>query len=122
MIVEERTYTLQPGKTAEWVAFYGERGLPVQQRLLGKLIGFFTSEIGTLNQVVHIWAYDSLAHREQCRANLAGDADWKAYQRDAPKVIVTMENRILVPVPFSPLRKDIRTGRGSSGCCDGRGR
>jgi hypothetical protein len=104
MIVEERTYTMQPGKAAEWVAFYGERGLPVQQRLLGRLIGFFTSEIGTLNQVVHIWAYDSLAHREQCRANLAGDPDWKAYMRDSPKVIVTMENRILVPVSFSPLK------------------
>jgi hypothetical protein len=104
MIVEERTYTTQPGKAAEWVAFYGERGLPIQQRLLGKLIGFFTSEIGTLNQIVHIWAYDSLAHREQCRAALAADADWKAYLRDAPKVIVTMENRILVPVPFSPLK------------------
>ena len=42
---------MQPGKAAEWVTFYGERGLPVQQRLLGRLIGFFTSEIGTLNQV-----------------------------------------------------------------------
>ncbi len=49
MIVEERTYTMQPGKAAEWLAFYGERGLPIQQRLLGRLIGFFTSEIGTLN-------------------------------------------------------------------------
>ena len=104
MIVEERIYTMQPGRVQEWLAFYGERGLAVQNRLLGRLIGFFTSEIGTLNQVVHIWAYDSLAHREQCRAALAADPDWKAYQRDAPKVIVTMENRILVPVPFSPLR------------------
>src|SRR5205823_5849665 len=59
MIVEERIYTMQPGKVQEWLAFYGERGLPIQNRLLGKLIGFFSSEIGTLNQVVHLWAYDS---------------------------------------------------------------
>jgi hypothetical protein len=104
MIVEERCYTMQPGKVQEWLAFYGERGLPIQTRLLGKLIGFFSSEIGTLNQVVHLWAYDSLAHREQCRANLAKDPDWLAYQRDAPKVIQAMENRILVPAPFSPLK------------------
>ena len=104
MIVEERIYTMQPGKVQEWLAFYGERGLPVQQRLLGKLIGFFSSEIGTLNQVVHLWAYDSLAHREQCRANLAKDPDWQAYQRDSPKVIQAMENRILVPASFSPLK------------------
>ncbi len=54
--------------------------------------------------MVHIWAYDSLAHREQARANLAADADWKAYLRDSPKVIQTMENRILVPTAFSPLK------------------
>jgi hypothetical protein len=104
MIVEERIYTMQPGKAPEWLAFYGERGLPIQQRLLGRLIGFFRSEIGVLNQVVHLWAYDSLAHREECRTRLETDPDWQAYLRDAPKVIMKMENRILVPAAFSPLR------------------
>jgi hypothetical protein len=104
MIVEQRTYTVQPGKVQEWLAFYGERGLPIQQRLLGRLIGFFTSEIGTLNRVVHLWAYDSLAHRETARANLAKDPEWQAYQRDSPKVLQQMESVILVPTAFSPLR------------------
>src|SRR5581483_8502266 len=79
MIVEERIYTMQPGRAAEWLAFYGQHGLPVQQRLLGKLIGFFQSEIGALNQVVHLWSYDSLADREQRRARLNTDPDWQAY-------------------------------------------
>lgn len=104
MIVEERIYTMQPGRTAEWLAFYGERGLPIQQRLLGRLIGFFQSEIGTLNQVVHLWAYESLADREQRRARLNADTDWQAYLRDSPKVILKMQNRILTPVAFSPLK------------------
>ena len=104
MIVEQRTYTAMPGRIQEWVSFYGERGLPIQQRLLGKLIGFFTSEIGTLNQIVHIWAYDSLAHREQCRANLAKDPDWQAFLKDSPKVLQAIENKIMVPTAFSPLR------------------
>jgi hypothetical protein len=104
MIVEERIYTAQPGKTQEWVAYYGEHGLPIQQRLLGKLIGFFTSEIGTLNQIVHIWAYDSLAHREQCRAAMAKDPAWQAYLKEAPKVLQAQETRILVPTAFSPLK------------------
>jgi hypothetical protein len=104
MIVEERIYTVQPGKTQEWLAFYGQHGLPIQQRLLGRLIGFFTSEIGPLNLVVHLWAYDSLAHREEARANLAKDPAWQAYLKDAPKVLQQMENRILVPAPFSPLK------------------
>lgn len=104
MIVEERIYTMQPGRATEWLAFYGERGLPIQQRLLGRLIGFFQSEIGTLNQVVHLWAYESLADREKRRTTLSADADWQAYLRDSPKVILKMQNRILTPVAFSPLK------------------
>jgi hypothetical protein len=104
MIVEERIYTAQSGRAKEWVDFYGEHGLPIQQRLLGKLIGFFTSEIGELNKIVHLWAYDSLAHREQCRADLMKDPAWQAYLKDAPKVLIAQENRILVPTAFSPLK------------------
>jgi len=104
LIIEERIYTFQFGKVPEWLAFYEERGLPIQQKLLGRLIGFFQSEIGTLNQVVHIWAYESLAHREECRARLASDPAWQEYIRDVPKTMLNMENRILSPVRFSPLK------------------
>ncbi|XP_013402214.1 protein NipSnap homolog 3A-like [Lingula anatina] len=41
-----------------------------------KLIGFWTSEIGGMNQVVHIWEYDSLKHRGQVRTSLASDPEW----------------------------------------------
>jgi NIPSNAP len=104
MIVEERTYTMQPGKARIWLDYYQERGLPIQQRMLGKLIGFFTSEIGELNQVVHIWAYESLADREQRRGAMMKDPDWQAFLKDVPPVIVKQETRILVPTSFSPLK------------------
>ena len=32
----------------------------LQQRILGNLIGYFTTEIGMLNQSVHLWGYTSL--------------------------------------------------------------
>ena len=104
MIVEMRTYTVQPGKTALWVDYYAKHGLPAQQRMLGKLIGFFTSEIGTLNQVVHIWAYESLADREQRRAAIMKDPEWQAYLRDQPLVLLAQESQILNPTSFSPLK------------------
>ena len=70
MIVEERCYTAQVGRVKEWVDYYEKHAFPIQQKYLGKCIGFFTTEIGTLHQIVHIWAYDSLAHRETARANM----------------------------------------------------
>lgn len=41
-----------------------------------KLLGFWTTELGGLNEVVHIWEYDSLAHRASVRQALAKDPVW----------------------------------------------
>jgi hypothetical protein len=104
MIVEERTYTVKPGTVQQYYADYNPRGLEIQKRILGNLIGYFHTEIGELNQIVHLWGYDSLAEREKRRAALAADQDWHAYLRQSPDIIVKMETRILVPAPFSPIR------------------
>jgi hypothetical protein len=104
MIVEERTYTVKPGTVQQYYADYDPRGLKIQQRVLGNLIGYFHTEIGALNRIVHLWGYDSLAERERRRAALAADAEWLAYLQQSPDIIVEMKTRILVPAPFSPIR------------------
>lgn len=105
MILEVRTYTAAVGKARAWLDFYEANGLPVQRRVLGRLVGFFTTELGTLNQIVHMWAYESLADREQRRATLMKEPEWQAYLRDQPAgVLLAQESKILVPTAFSPLK------------------
>jgi hypothetical protein len=105
MILEIRTYTAHPGKVNTWLEYYEKNGLPVQKRLLGRLVGFFTSEIGTLNQIVHIWAYDSLADREARRSALPKDPEWQAYLKNSPQgILLAQETKILNPTSFSPLK------------------
>ncbi len=104
MIVEERTYTAQVGRVKEWVDYYGEHGFPVQQRHLGRCLGFFTTEIGTLHQIVHLWAYDNLAHRETARAKMAQDPEWHKFVAGQPKVLLAQETRIMSPTSFSPVK------------------
>lgn len=42
-----------------------------------KLIGYWRSEIGgPINELVHIWEYDSLNHRAEVRKALAADPAW----------------------------------------------
>ena len=55
MIVDHRTYELQPGRLRDFLALYEKEGLPVQAKHLGHLVGFFTTEIGNVNEIVHIW-------------------------------------------------------------------
>ena len=104
MIVEERTYTLKPGTVHVYYEDYNPRGLAIQTRILGNLIGYFHTEIGELNRVVHLWGYDSLAEREKRRKALFEDKDWLEYLAQSPDIVVAMESRMLVPAPFSPIR------------------
>ena len=104
MIVEMRTYALHIGKLNAFLEIYERLGLPIQKRVLGNLIGFFQSEIGPLNQVVHLWGYESFADREVRRAALAKVPEWQPYLVRLAPIVASMESRILTPVRFSPLQ------------------
>jgi NIPSNAP len=105
LIVELRTYTVKPLRISDFLQLYERAALPLQTKYLGHLIGFFVSELGPLNQVVHLWGFDSLAERESRRKKMETDPGWTLY-RDALReldVIVEQETKILKSVPFSPL-------------------
>jgi hypothetical protein len=104
VIVEERTYTLEVGKVAEYLRLYEEEGLAIQTRILPRMVGYFSTEIGTLNQIVHLWAYEDLEERRRKRAELVADEEWLAYVAKVRPLILHQENRILIPAPFSPIR------------------
>lgn len=104
MIVEERDYTLKPGKVATFVSTYEQLGLPVQLEYLGRFHGYFTSEIGELNHVVAWWSFDSLDDRQARRARMVIDPRWPDYLAKVAGMLDLQTNRILTPVSFSPLR------------------
>lgn len=100
MLVEQRTYTTHPGKWRDYLALYEAEGMPVQQRILGRLVGYYTSEIGELNQIVHMWAYESLDERAERRATLMADPHWQSYVKKMLPLLVRQESRILLPTRF----------------------
>jgi NIPSNAP len=101
IIIEERCYTLKPGTVALYYQDYNPRGLRIQVRILGNLIGCFYTD---LDQIVHLWGYDSLADCEHRRSLLDADQEWQEYQKQSPDVILRLQSRILYPAPFSPLK------------------
>lgn len=104
MIVEHRTYTLFPGKTPEYLRLYETEGMAIQIPILGRMIGYFTTELGPLNQVIHMWGYDSFEDRARRRAQMAADAGWRAYVAKIQPLIQAQESKILNPTSFSPIR------------------
>jgi len=104
LIIEERQYRIAAGRLSEYLAIYENLGLQIQSRILGNLIGYFSSEIGELSCLVHLWGYESLDDRALRRAELAKQPEWQDYLRQCTPLIVHMENRILLPTRFSPIR------------------
>ncbi len=102
MIVEQRTYTLLPGATPEYMRLYADEGLAIQEPILGRLVGWYTSDFGPLNQIVHIWGYESYAERERRRAELGGDARWQGFLARIRPLILRQESKTLIPAPWSP--------------------
>lgn len=105
MFVEQRTYVLHTGvQLQDYLEAYETIGLPVQRRLLGGFLGYFVSDIGTLNQLVHLWAYDSLDERDRRRTELAADPEWQRCLSIIRPMIASMQNTVLKPASFSPIR------------------
>lgn len=104
MIYELRTYRLKTGTTPEYIRRVQTQGIEIQKRHLGNLIGYFTTELGPLNQVIHIWAYEDLQDRAKKRARLAADADWVEFLPCIQELIEEMDTRIMTAAPFSPLQ------------------
>jgi hypothetical protein len=105
VIVELRTYTIKPLQVAAFLKLYEEMALPLQKQHLGRLIGFFVSEVGTLNQVVHLWGFDSLAERERRRKEMEADPRFESYRRALMDldVIQRQETQLLRSATFSPV-------------------
>lgn len=104
MIHELRTYTLVPGKQAEYLKLNAEVGRPIRGDAYGKLEGSWTTEFGVLNRFVHLWNYQSLDERDRLRAELAKKDAWTTqYLPKIRPLIVAQENKFLSPqLPLTP--------------------
>jgi hypothetical protein len=104
MILEERTYTIVTGQVKEYLDMYEKEGKPIHWKYLGTPVGWFVSETGIINQVVHFWRYETMTEREEKRAALYSDPAWIDYRRRAGIRIQHQENRLLRPVSFSTMK------------------
>ena len=101
-IYELRSYRLQAGKVPEWLEHF-KVGLQARVKY-SKPVGIWSSELGELNRVVHLWPYESLEHRARVRKAFMADPLWKETVVKLQPLMQVMESKILVPTEFSPLK------------------
>ena len=105
MIYEIRTYGVTPHSIPEVEKRFGEAY--EARKKYSELAAFWHTEIGPLNQIIHVWGYKDLAEREKIRAAAVKDGAWP------PKIgefILTQQSDILVPFSFAPEIKPGKVG------------
>ena len=104
MLLDVRTYKTLPGRLHAQLEIYRKFGYPVQLRYMGEPLCYAVAETGELNTFTHIWVYESAADREQKRARMAQDPEWKTYLAENAKAgnIVEQKNTLMTPTAFAP--------------------
>ncbi len=100
MIYDFHTYDLKPRSVPEL-----ERGvaevLPARLEI-SPLAGFWHTEAGPLNQILHIWPYEDMAERDEARREMKASNVWG----DLGELVVNMQSDIYLPAPFTrPLEE-----------------
>ena len=79
MIIEMRTYDIKVGKLNEFINIYDSDIRKLHTKMLGNQIGFFFTEFGELNQVIHLYGFKSYDDRILRREKLT-NKDLKYFQ------------------------------------------
>jgi len=105
MLYELRTYTVKPGSLGDMVKAAATVATEIRKNDYGKLEGYWSTEIGALNQVLHLWSYSDYAERARVRGELANNPRWVGeYMPLIRPLIVRQDIRLLnaVRAPAAP--------------------
>ncbi len=112
MIVDYRAYTLHSGTVAKFMELFENEGLEPQLRILGNFLGIYRTEVGNINEIIMMFAYEDAAERQRRRDRLFLDPAFQAYLRKVRPLLKDQEVRLLVPSKCNPpVGKPVPAGR-----------
>ena len=103
MIYDFRQYTFKPGAIPDYMKAVEELSIPIRAKYGVKLAGWYYSDVGELNQVVHIWGYRDYAHLDEAKKQVAADPDWTGKYLPAVRGLIQAQKTYLMLSPeFAP--------------------
>jgi hypothetical protein len=105
MIYEMRTYDIKPRSLPEVEKRFGEAY--EKRKKYSELAAFWHTEIGPLNQIIHVWGYKDLEERGRVREAAVKEGAWP------PKIsefIVSQQSAIMIPFSFMQPIKPAKVG------------
>ena len=101
-IYELRTYEVIVGKMSEVVSHYKNEGWPSLAKHPQKLVGYFTGDVGAMNQLVHLWKFDDDADRRAFWAGVFADPEFMAFAAKLRPLLASQQNKLMMNAPWGP--------------------
>src|SRR3989304_810048 len=109
MIYEFRTYDLTPRTLGEYQTVV-DKALAGGRTKFSPLFGYWSTEFGPLNQVLHVWPYMDLEERRKVREQVANLGYWPPA---SGPMLAGQTSEIFFPAPFNDesIKGDRRTAQ-----------
>ena len=101
-IYEIRMYRTNVGGVKPWLDLY-KKVLPTREKH-SKIVGLWSGEAPQPNEVVHMWAYESLNHRAQARGSVGNEPEWKDFLSKSGQYLAEMQSVCLIPTSYSSMK------------------
>jgi len=101
-IYELRTYDVVVGKMAEAISLYNTEGWTAIQRHPQRLVGYFTGDVGAINQIIHLWKFEDDADRRAFWAGVFADEAFMDFARKLRPLLLSQNNKLMLASPWGP--------------------
>lgn len=93
-LYELRIYSIIPSKYFELLDIWEKEGKPIISKYM-KCVGVWNTESGDLNEIYHLYEWESALQRDQCRQRFYDDFEAKKYVRKVKPFYVSQRNYML---------------------------
>jgi len=97
MLYEVRTYRVKPRSQPEVIKRFAEAY--EGRKEFSEISAFFYSDIGPLNEIIHIWPYKDLQDRTEIRAKAVKSPNWPPH---IGEFLDEQLSEIFIPLSFTP--------------------
>ncbi|MBC7781440.1 MAG: NIPSNAP family protein [Proteobacteria bacterium] len=110
MILHEyRIYDFHDAGRARFLALFEEIALPLRRSRPGALLGMWLADRAGVQQLHHLWSYDSFEQRAATRGELATDVTWvETFVQPIVPLIAAQRVALLTPkADWTPVRAPV---------------
>lgn len=102
MLIDHRTYRFHPNKVNDFIyALESKGGLDILKPMLPHMTGIYMTENGLMNEVVHLYAFESHEQRSEVIEQGRSHSDFRAFSKRLSEIFEESEIKILRPITLS---------------------